>query len=378
MSTSRVLNVAVIGAGEVAMCIHLPTLTLMSHMYEVMAIVDVSQQAVEHCARKFNIPRTFTDVGDMLAACSDVDVVVMCHSDEFHSTHAVQCLQAGKHVFIEKPMAQTLREADEIEAARLASGKLVFVGYMRRYATAFLRVKKVVQELDPAEINYVRIRNFTSRVKDGIISQNATFPQQFSDIPTEASAERRRAATNQFEELTGLDFMAPVSQYIRACKFHISPHDLSLMRELFGVPQQVISAISSARGNFIAILFQYEGFVVAYESGQDEVLSVDATMDICTQQRRIKLAFDSPYIKGLPITATILSRHPNGDFSQETIRPTYEDYYTLQFKEMYRCLVDGAAIKTTVLDSREDIALTGDILQVLAQGFQKRQQHVKD
>lgn len=34
----------------------------MSHMYEVMAIVDVSQQAVEHCARKFNIPRTFTDV----------------------------------------------------------------------------------------------------------------------------------------------------------------------------------------------------------------------------------------------------------------------------------------------------------------------------
>lgn len=51
-------------------------------------------------------------------------------------------------------MAQTLREADEIEAARLASGKLVFVGYMRRYATAFLRVKKIVQELDPAEINY--------------------------------------------------------------------------------------------------------------------------------------------------------------------------------------------------------------------------------
>ncbi|ADV23793.1 Hypothetical Protein CGB_H0030C [Cryptococcus gattii WM276] len=62
--------------------------------------------------------------------------------------------RAGKHVFIEKPMAQTLREADEIEAARLASGKLVFVGYMRRYATAFLRVKKIVQELDPAEINY--------------------------------------------------------------------------------------------------------------------------------------------------------------------------------------------------------------------------------
>lgn len=53
-------------------------------------------------------------------------------------------------------MAQTLREADHIEAARLASGKLVFVGYMRRYATAFLRFKEAVGKLDPAQINYGR------------------------------------------------------------------------------------------------------------------------------------------------------------------------------------------------------------------------------
>lgn len=57
-----------------------------------------------------------------------------------------------------------------------------------------------------------------------------------------------------------------------------------------------------------------------------------------------------PYIKGLPITATTLSRHPNGDFSEETIRPTYEDYYTLMFKELHRCLSGDAEIKTTVLD----------------------------
>jgi hypothetical protein len=57
-----------------------------------------------------------------------------------------------------------------------------------------------------------------------------------------------------------------------------------------------------------------------------------------------------PYIKGLPITATTLSRHPNGDFSENTIRPTYEDYYTLMFKELHRCLSGHAEVKTTVLD----------------------------
>lgn len=70
----------------------------------------------------------------------------------------MQCLKAGKHVFIEKPMAQTLREADELESARLASGKLVFVGYMRRYATAFLRVKGLMEGVDPADINYGECR----------------------------------------------------------------------------------------------------------------------------------------------------------------------------------------------------------------------------
>jgi predicted dehydrogenase len=90
-------------------------------------------------------------------------------------------------------MAQTLREADEIEAARVASGKLVFVGYMRRFATAFLRVKKLVQELDPAEINYgefvhvnsanwsVRIRNFTSRVN--ILLRESSQLERTADYP---------------------------------------------------------------------------------------------------------------------------------------------------------------------------------------------------
>ncbi|KAH7075303.1 hypothetical protein BKA63DRAFT_295189 [Paraphoma chrysanthemicola] len=371
MSTSQVINVALIGAGEIAMCTHLPTLRFLSHLYEVTAIVDVSKQSVEHCARKFNIPRSFTDVPEMLAACTDVDMVLICHSDEFHSVHAVQCLKAGKHLFIEKPMAQTLREADEIEAARVAAGKLVFVGYMRRYATAFLRFKEAVQKLDPAQINYVRFRNFTSRVKDGIISQSGTYSQRFSDIPESASAERRQVATTQFEEYTGLEYNSPVAEYIRACKFHISPHDLGLMRELFGVPRHVIAAVPSARGNFLSIMLQYDGFVLAYESGEDAVLSVDATVEVLAQHQRIKLAFDSPYIKGLPITMTTLSRHPNGDFSEETIRPTYEDYYTLMFKELHRCLSGDAEVKTTVLDSREEISMLSDILKVMADGYEK-------
>jgi predicted dehydrogenase len=56
-------------------------------------------------------------------------------------------LKAGRHVFIEKPVSLTLQGFDEIIAAEQQSGKTVFVGYMRRYAEAFLRVKSMVQKV---------------------------------------------------------------------------------------------------------------------------------------------------------------------------------------------------------------------------------------
>jgi predicted dehydrogenase len=82
--------------------------------------------------------------------------------------HAVQSLKAGKHVFIEKPMAITLGGADEIDAARKESGKLVFVGYMRQYAEAFLRVKEMVRDLPKGAINYVRVRDIIGYVRAGV------------------------------------------------------------------------------------------------------------------------------------------------------------------------------------------------------------------
>lgn len=57
-----------------------------------------------------------------------------------------------------------------------------------------------------------------------------------------------------------------------------------------------------------------------------------------------------PYVKGLPITATVLSSKSNGDFSEELIRPTYEDAYTLEYRDFYSAIVDGAEVKTTAVD----------------------------
>lgn len=78
-------------------------------------------------------------------------------SSEYHVPHTVQCLQAGKHVFLEKPMCWTLEGAEEIIQQEKASGKTVFVGYMRRYAEAFLTMKERIQEIPTEKISYGKL-----------------------------------------------------------------------------------------------------------------------------------------------------------------------------------------------------------------------------
>ena len=55
-------------------------------------------------------------------------------------------------------------------------------------------------------------------------------------------------------------------------------------------------------------------------------------------------------MKGLPVTLTILSSKPNGEASEEVIRPTYEDTYTAEYRDLYEAIVNGAEVKTGPLD----------------------------
>ena len=83
-------------------------------------VCDVSQGAAAYVSETFDIPCYVTDYRDLLA--SDVDAVLLCHSDP-KTRVAVEAFNAGKHVFIEKPMCFSIQEADAIGAACQASGQ---------------------------------------------------------------------------------------------------------------------------------------------------------------------------------------------------------------------------------------------------------------
>ena len=140
------------------------------------------------------------------------------------------------------------------------------------------------------------------------------------------------------------------------------------MREIIGMPQACLGASLRPHGIWTA-LFQYHGFPVIYESGINNIPVFDACIEVFSTDKSVRVDYDTPYVKGLPITLTIRERvegrpgSGSNGFQERVIRRTYEDPYTLEFDAFYQCVVENETPKTSVADARKDIDLFAMILK---------------
>jgi predicted dehydrogenase len=145
------------------------------------------------------------------------------------------------------------------------------------------------------------------------------------------------------------------------------------MREIIGMPQGVAGACLTFPGIF-CVLFQYDDFPVTYECGLSEVPDFDAHIEVYSPSKIVRVDYESPYIKGLPVTLTIRENVGEGGFQERKIRKTYQDPYTLELLELYDCAVNGTTPKTSAADARNDIELFRMILRAGASRYVIKQQ----
>ncbi|BGP19001.1 hypothetical protein JCM10213_009290 [Rhodosporidiobolus nylandii] len=361
---SRIVRVGIVGCGEVAQTVHLPTFQLLSHLFKVTALCDVSPSFLKHCATKFGIERTYSHVADLIKD-DQVDLVMILTADEYHADCAVQAADAGKHVLIEKPMALTHEDAQKIIDAQERNKGVIFVGYMRRYAAAYEWFKEEVQKLK--SISYVTVRDIIG-LNSFFVEQSGSFPRAFNDFPADATFDRASRGKAIAEKALSAE-RAASSRDVFTYRLlgSLGSHDLSAMRELLGVPKRCIAA-SRASGDpstFITAMLEYDGFTATYESGVDQVPDFDAHIEVIGDGKRLKLKYDTPYVKGLPIVIEIKEADENGHYVERAVRPTYKDAYTLQHEQLHAALTEGKPWKTTPQDAAEDLKIFDMIMSAL-------------
>jgi predicted dehydrogenase len=129
------LRVAVIGGGLIAQAAHLPNLRRLSGLFETVALVEPQAGVASEVASRFGVPYVYSDVSELLSA-GGVDAALVCTPAATHADVTIACLDAGLHVLCEKPLCVTLADADRIVEARSHSGRVVQVGYMKRFDPA--------------------------------------------------------------------------------------------------------------------------------------------------------------------------------------------------------------------------------------------------
>src|SRR5215470_3157438 len=134
------VGVALVGAGNLARWVHLPNLKKTPGV-RLRAIQSGSGSRAKSYTIRFGSEYCTSDYEEILGN-SNVQVVVIVSRNQHHADQALAALRAGKHVFVEKPLALAEDECRNIYDAVQESGKQLTVGFNRRYAPTYLRLKQ--------------------------------------------------------------------------------------------------------------------------------------------------------------------------------------------------------------------------------------------
>jgi predicted dehydrogenase len=348
------VKIGVIGCGAIAQIQHLPNLATLQEDFEVTIVCDRSPALAESVAQEFRVPRHVTDYRDVLA--SDVDAVLLCHTDP-KTAVAVAAFEAGKHVFIEKPMCFSLEEADAIIAAARASGKVGQVGYMKVYDPAFERAQRAVDGMN--DVRFVQVNHLHP---DNALHLRQFRLKRFSDIPQNAMEEVQAARKAALREAIG-----DVPPDVERAFFTLSGsmiHDLYGLRILLGVPRRVVSTEVWNEGRAISTVLEYPSGTRCVATWVDlpNLWDFKETLEVYGDSQRVTVSYPTGFARGILSTVTVHEISADGTTQRKQPAVEWESAFVRELRHFHACIREGTPCRTPVADARHDIALIIDIV----------------
>jgi predicted dehydrogenase len=147
------LKVGIIGAGSISE-LHFESFSN-HHEVEIYAVCDLNEQRASEKAEKYGAKKTYQNYQDLLSL-PEIDAVSICTWNNTHAEIAIDSLEAEKHVLVEKPLTTTVEKAIEIQEAVNKSGKLLQIGFVRRFASNTQILKKFIDQKELGEIYYAK------------------------------------------------------------------------------------------------------------------------------------------------------------------------------------------------------------------------------
>lgn len=355
------IKVGVVGCGAIAQIMHLPHLKELNELFELKAICDFSILLLNAMGQKYGIDANYryTDYTAFLE--SGIDAVFVL-TEGSHAPLVSQALKAGKHVFCEKPLCFTMKEAEEIEEILEQTDKIVMVGYMKRYDPGFKYALDLARQVENPRYTQVTVLHPEEQQYfdiHGVL--------RFDDVPKDVKEarirEQNRIVTNAVgnieENLKYVYYDAMLSSMV---------HNINVIRAIFGEPIGVLSTQiwpMHSRYPTISTVLDYgeTHHIILTWSYLSGVRNYAEELSVYSDSERIKVKFSSPFLKNVP---TIVSQEhmQNGKLITTEVEVSYDNAFKEELRVFYQCVKNNKSVATDVIDAKADIKILQSILAV--------------
>lgn len=365
------LRTGVIGVGAVAQMMHLPYLRELDDRFAISALCDIDAVALQEVGRQYGVTRLFDNVDALLA--EPLDAVFILSSGD-HAPVVLAALERGLHVLVEKPLAYTLRETDEILAAEAHAGKTLMVAMMKQYDPGYERGAELVRQM--RDLRYV---SATTLEADGM-----AYTLQYR-IAREGGQRQPRPATFGPElylgaqhgilasqplallrEATGSDDPGVLTAYFLMIVSSI--HDINVLKGALGQPEAVVNATQWAGGTSFTTTLAYPNEVRCNYTWTlvPHLRHYSQTFTFHASAEQVRITFPSPYLRNFPTAVDVATM--DGSTLQEThLTVSYEEAFKRELIEFADCVATGRTPRTSAAGFRQDLDVITAIARQLAQ-----------
>ena len=355
MSEQRV-RVGVIGLGIAGQVMHLTYLRELNDRFEVTALCDLSPGLLAALGEEYGVSRRYTDWRQMLSE-APLDAVLVLTTGS-HAPQAIAAARAGKHVFVEKPMCFTPREADEMIAAADQAGVVLMVGYMKRYDPGYLHARQLMADLRP-RITYVQVNTLHPPIQMHLTHHKIL---RFDDVPASTLEPLQAESRALVDEALGIPHHPWLDRAYPDFILGSMVHDVNALRGLFGEPEAVLYTDLWDGGDCITTILRYPGDVRCQYSWTflRDLRHYDETLSFYGDGARLHVKFPSPFLRNEPMLV-VTEGMDDGVAWEKTALVSYEEAFKEELIHFHDCIVNGRRPRTDGQDGKRDVVLLHDL-----------------
>lgn len=349
-----IVRIGYVGCGFMAQKVHLPNCRAIPNC-QVLALAEVRQDLGRQVQSRLGIPKLYADHQAMLAD-PELDAIAVSAAFTLQGEIARDALLAGKDVFMEKPMAVSLHQADAILAAEQQSGKRLMVGYMKRYDAGNELVKAQLEDFQAngalGAITYARNHGFCGDWIGGL------------DTPMDRSNAPLPTAPTIGPEWLPKEFLKPYVDYLQQYT-----HNINLLRWFLNAGDDVhVRVVDLDDDGYTGIvIFDMAGVRAVLESGRISHYRWDEETQIYFQHGWVKTWAPPLLLKQVPAEVEIYRAGEEQVFSRPIPQPTWTWSYKRELEHFVECLQTGAPFRSSAADTRTDVRLFEDIFRIYLQ-----------